>query len=149
MTATTPAGRPAIADDRVELAPGTVPADPRFVNDDLLPVPVERRRWTTYDFTALWVGMAHTIPSWMLASGLVALGMDWKRAVLAFAVGGILSVGGSHSAPGAGPFPEDGLIPFLEPLADYGWAVGLAASLLLYTALMRRGTAARSPARSS
>lgn len=70
-------------------------------------------------------------------------------AVLAFVVGGVLAVGGSHSAPGTGPFPEDGLIPFLKPLADYGWAVGLAASLLLYTALMRRGGAARSSARSS
>ena len=35
-----------------------------------------------------------------------------------------------------GPFPTDGLIPFLKPLADYGWAVGLSASLLLYIALM-------------
>lgn len=69
--------------------------------------------------------------------------------MLAFVVGGVLAVGGSHSAPGTGPFPEDGLIPFLKPLADYGWAVGLAASLLLYTALMRRGGAARSSARSS
>lgn len=58
------------------------------------------------------------------------------RALAAFAVGGVLAVGGSHSAPGKGPFPEEGLIPFLKPLADYGWAVGLTASLLLYTALM-------------
>jgi NCS1 family nucleobase:cation symporter-1 len=44
-------------------------------------VPPARRRWTTYDFTALWVGMAHSVPSWLLASGLVALGMDWKNAL--------------------------------------------------------------------
>ena len=37
--------------------------------------------------------------------------------------------------PGKGPFPADGLIPFLKPLADYGWAVGLASSLVLYTLL--------------
>ncbi|MGW3406949.1 cytosine permease, partial [Streptomyces zhihengii] len=66
---------------RVELPPGTRPPDSRFVNDDLLPVPVAERRWTTYNFAALWVGMAHNIPSWLLASGLVALGMDWKQAV--------------------------------------------------------------------
>ncbi|WP_157531671.1 MULTISPECIES: hypothetical protein [unclassified Kitasatospora] len=36
-----------------------------------------------------------------------------------------------------GPFPADGLIPLLKPLADYGWAVGFGAALLLYTALMR------------
>jgi NCS1 family nucleobase:cation symporter-1 len=27
------------------------------------------------------------------------------------------------------------MIPFLKPLADYGWAVGLASSFLLYAAL--------------
>ncbi|MFB7340989.1 hypothetical protein ACFCZ6_13110 [Streptomyces hydrogenans] len=59
-------------------------------------------------------------------------------AVLAFTVGGVLAIGGSHSAPGTGPFPEDGLIPLLKPLADYGWAVGLATSLILHTALMKR-----------
>jgi NCS1 family nucleobase:cation symporter-1 len=64
-------------------------------------------------------------------------GWNW-RAVVAFAVGGVLAIGGSHSAPGAGPFPADGLIPFLKPLADYGWAVGLASSLVLYVVLSGR-----------
>ncbi|WP_263171607.1 NCS1 family nucleobase:cation symporter-1 [Streptomyces sp. SCSIO ZS0520] len=62
-------------------------------------------------------------------------GWNW-RAVAAFLTGSLLAVGGSHSAPGKGPFPEDGLIPFLRPLADYGWAIGLGSALLLYTALM-------------
>ncbi|MEV7671922.1 NCS1 family nucleobase:cation symporter-1 [Streptomyces sp. NPDC088752] len=110
MTATTPTGRPVITDGRVELAPGTVPADPRFVNDDLLPVPVEQRRWTTYNFTALWVGMAHNIPSWMLASGLVALGMDWKQAVLTIALANVIvllpMLLTGHAGPKYGiPFP--------------------------------------------
>lgn len=58
------------------------------------------------------------------------------RAVAAFLVGGVLALGGSHSAPGKGPFPGAGLIPFLKPLADYGWAVGMAASLVVYVALV-------------
>ena len=45
-----------------------------YANPDLLPVPLAQRRWTTYNFAALWVGMAHNIASWTLASGLVALG---------------------------------------------------------------------------
>ncbi|HBF84911.1 MAG TPA: nitrate reductase, partial [Streptomyces sp.] len=81
-----PAGHTSDPSGRVELAPGAVPDDSRFVNDDLLPVPLERRRWTTYNFAALWIGMAHNIPSWLLASGLVALGMDWKQAVLTIAL---------------------------------------------------------------
>lgn len=76
-------------------------------------------------------------------------GWNW-RAVAAFAVGGMLAVGGSYStldAKGAkaGPFPLDGLIPFLKPLADNGWAVGLGSSMLLYVVLSaRRGAAAAS-----
>jgi NCS1 family nucleobase:cation symporter-1 len=57
-------------------------------------------------------------------------GWNW-RAVTAFAVGSLLAVGGSYG----GPFPADGLIRLLKPLADYGWAVGLASSLALYLAL--------------
>ncbi|MGW4891852.1 NCS1 family nucleobase:cation symporter-1 [Kitasatospora sp. NPDC004240] len=77
-------------DGRVELDPALhLPAN-GFTNDDLLPVPVARRTWTTYNFLALWVGMAHNIPSWTLASGLVALGMDWKQAVLTIALGNLI-----------------------------------------------------------
>jgi NCS1 family nucleobase:cation symporter-1 len=61
------------------------------------------------------------------------------RAVAAFVIGGVLAVGGSYSTvvKGAkqGPFPADGVIPFLKPLADYGWAIGLASALLVYTLL--------------
>ncbi|WP_434099846.1 hypothetical protein [Streptomyces viridosporus] len=42
---------------RVELWPGVTLIDTRFANDDLLPVPLARRRWTTYNFMALWVGV--------------------------------------------------------------------------------------------
>ncbi|GAB3956140.1 NCS1 family nucleobase:cation symporter-1 [Streptomyces sparsus] len=77
------------------------------------------------------------------ADGRYWYARGWNPAALAaFAVGGLLAVGGSHSAPGQGPFPEDGLIPLLRPLADYSWAVGLGASLVVYLLLMRRRTAA-------
>ena len=36
-----------------------------------------------------------------------------------------------------GPFPADGLIPFLKPLYDYSWAVGLVAAFLTFVALSR------------
>jgi NCS1 family nucleobase:cation symporter-1 len=61
-----------------------------------------------------------------------ASGWNW-RAVVAFVVGGLLAVGGSYG----GPFPTDGVIPFLQPLADYGWAVGLASALALYVVFTR------------
>ncbi|OEJ54224.1 nitrate reductase [Streptomyces agglomeratus] len=115
MTATVPSDPPppppiSGPDGRVGLAPGAAGSDSRFVNDDLLPVPVEQRRWTTYNFAALWVGMAHNIPSWMLASGLVALGMDWKQAVLTIALANVIvllpMLLTGHAGPKYGiPFP--------------------------------------------
>ncbi|WP_107644955.1 NCS1 family nucleobase:cation symporter-1, partial [Streptomyces sp. Ru87] len=97
-------------DGRVELAEGTRLPDSPFANDDLQPVPVAARHWTTYNFTALWVGMAHNIPSWTLASGLVALGMDWKQAVLTIALGNVIvllpMLLTGHAGPKYGiPFP--------------------------------------------
>ncbi|MFD8510075.1 NCS1 family nucleobase:cation symporter-1 [Streptomyces antimycoticus] len=97
-------------DGRVELPPGVTLDDNRFGNEDLRPVPVAERRWTTYNFTALWVGMAHNIPSWTLASGLVALGMDWKQAVFTIAVANVVvllpMLLTGHAGPKYGiPFP--------------------------------------------
>ena len=61
-------------------------------------------------------------------------GWNW-RGVVATLFGSLLAVGGAYSNPGAGPFPADGLIPFLKPLYDYSWAVGLVAGFLAYYAL--------------
>ena len=61
-------------------------------------------------------------------------GWNW-RGVLAFAVGAVLAVGGAWSAPGQGPFPQDGVIPALKPLYNYNWVVGFGAALLLYWGL--------------
>ncbi|WP_225835780.1 NCS1 family nucleobase:cation symporter-1 [Streptomyces sp. NK08204] len=77
-------------DGRVALSDPAVLDDSRFANADLVPVPIAHRTWGTYNYLALWVGMAHCIPSWTLASGLVALGMDWKQAVLTIALANVV-----------------------------------------------------------
>ncbi|MFG3660108.1 NCS1 family nucleobase:cation symporter-1 [Streptomyces sp. NPDC047706] len=114
MTETVPAGSPAAqsadADGRIELAPEAFPAESPFANEDLRPVPVAERRWTTYNFAALWISMAHCIPSWTLASGLVALGMDWKQAVFTIALANVIvllpMLATGHAGPKYGiPFP--------------------------------------------
>ncbi|MFJ5218502.1 NCS1 family nucleobase:cation symporter-1 [Streptomyces sp. NPDC088354] len=98
------------SDGRVELAPGAAAPHGRYANEDLLPVPLAQRKWTTYNFTALWVGMAHNIPSWTLSSGLVALGMDWKQAVFTIALANVIVLAPmlltGHAGPKYGiPFP--------------------------------------------
>ncbi|AXK31333.1 nitrate reductase [Streptomyces armeniacus] len=97
-------------DGRVELAAGVVPADSRYTNADLHPVPIAKRDWTTYNFAALWIGMAVNIPSWTLASGLVSLGMDWKQAVLTISLANVIVLFPmlltGHAGPKYGiPFP--------------------------------------------
>ncbi|MFE9045384.1 cytosine permease [Streptomyces sp. NPDC007818] len=59
-------------------------------------------------------------------------GWNW-RAVVAFLVGGVLAVGGSPE--GAGAASDGPLLPFLAPLDDFGWLVGLLVSGGLYAAL--------------
>jgi NCS1 family nucleobase:cation symporter-1 len=77
-------------DGRVGLASPDEISDSRYANGDLAPVPIERRTWTTYNYTALWVGMSHCIPTYLLASGLIALGMNWVQALITIALANLI-----------------------------------------------------------
>ena len=59
-------------------------------NEDLAPVPIAKRNWTTYNYVALWIGMAHNIPTWGLAAGLVLLGMAWYQAILTIMIANVI-----------------------------------------------------------
>lgn len=59
-------------------------------NEDLAPVPVKKRDWTTYNFAALWISMAHCIPTYMLASGLISAGMNWWQALVTILLGNVI-----------------------------------------------------------
>jgi NCS1 family nucleobase:cation symporter-1 len=75
------------SDGRVELGDRTrIEASPLY-NEDLAPVAIARRNWTTYNYAALWISMAHCIPTYMLASGLIASGMNWWQALLTVGLG--------------------------------------------------------------
>lgn len=65
-------------------------ADGRLINDDLAPTTSDQRTWSMWNIAALWVGMAICIPTYTLASGLVAKGWSWKMAVLCVALGNIV-----------------------------------------------------------
>lgn len=56
-------------------------------NKDLAAVPVEKRTWGTYNYAALWVAMSVNIATYMLASGLIAGGMNWKQALFTIFLG--------------------------------------------------------------
>src|SRR5882762_494502 len=59
-------------------------------NEDLAPVTPERRTWTVYNYASLWVAMSVCIPTYMLASGLIAGGMSWVQAVLTILLGNLI-----------------------------------------------------------
>src|SRR5436190_10177051 len=46
-----------------------------------------RRRWGVRDMAVLWISMSACIPTYMLASGLIEEGMDWKQAVATIFLG--------------------------------------------------------------
>lgn len=59
-------------------------------NADLAPVPPERRTWSTYNFAALWISMAHCIPTYMLAADLIVAGMNGWQALLTIALANLI-----------------------------------------------------------
>jgi NCS1 family nucleobase:cation symporter-1 len=59
-------------------------------NEDLAPIPLEKRTWGTYNYAALWVAMSVNIPTYMLASGLIAGGMNWKQAIVTVFLGNLV-----------------------------------------------------------
>ncbi len=74
-------------DGRVELVSTARIEQSPLYNHDLAPVPIARRDWTTYSYAALWISMAHCIPTYMLASGLMTAGMNWWQALVTILLG--------------------------------------------------------------
>src|SRR5580698_5345878 len=59
-------------------------------NQDLAPIPLEKRTWGIYNYAALWVAMSVNIPTYILASGLIAGGMNWKQALCTVFLGNLV-----------------------------------------------------------
>ena len=61
--------------------------DNSLINEDLAPVPLEKRTWGTWNYAALWISMSLCIPTYMLASSLISGGMNWWQAILTIFLG--------------------------------------------------------------
>lgn len=98
------------ADGRVELrAPDALRQSPLY-SHDLAPVPVASRTWNTWDYSALWISMAHCIPTYTLASSMIEQGLAWWQALAAILVGNLVVLApillNSHPGTKYGiPFP--------------------------------------------
>ncbi|HWU87042.1 MAG TPA: NCS1 family nucleobase:cation symporter-1 [Kofleriaceae bacterium] len=77
-------------DGRVELRSPEDVRGSRLYNEDLAPVPVTRRTWSTWDYSALWISMAHCIPTYTMASALIGKGMSWWQALFTILLGNLI-----------------------------------------------------------
>src|SRR5262249_38186244 len=58
-----------------------------FYNPDMAPTTRAQRKWGMRAIAALWISMSACIPTYMLASSLIAEGMNWWQAVLTIFLG--------------------------------------------------------------
>ncbi len=64
--------------------------DTSLENADLAPTTPAQRTWTTYNYIALWFSMSMEVSTYMLASSLIAGGMNWKQAVFTILLGNLI-----------------------------------------------------------
>ena len=62
-------------------------ASSSLINEDLAPIPQNKRSWGTWNDAALWISMSLCLPTYMLASSLIGGGMNWWQAVLTIFIG--------------------------------------------------------------
>lgn len=64
--------------------------DTNYYNEDLAPTKLAERTWGTYHIASLWIGMSVCIPTYMMASGLMGVGLSWWQALLNIAIANLL-----------------------------------------------------------
>ncbi len=64
--------------------------DSTLYNQDLAPTSPAERTWTTYNYIALWFSMSMEVTTYMLASSLIAGGMNWEQAVGTILLGNLI-----------------------------------------------------------
>ncbi|THG96210.1 hypothetical protein EW026_g5587 [Hermanssonia centrifuga] len=74
----------------LEPAPSTFAPNSRWSNKDMDPVPPKLRTWNTYNYIAYWISDATNAAVWELASSMLAIGLSWRQALPAIAVGHII-----------------------------------------------------------
>ncbi|HET6893857.1 MAG TPA: NCS1 family nucleobase:cation symporter-1 [Candidatus Baltobacteraceae bacterium] len=79
-------------------------------NEDLRPCTLAEHSWPGSKFAALWVGMCLCLPTYSLASSMIAMGMNWWESVLTVFAGSCIVLGAillvSHAGTKYGiPYP--------------------------------------------
>jgi NCS1 family nucleobase:cation symporter-1 len=64
--------------------------DSKYYNEDIRPTSVAEKTWNTYNISMLWVGMSICIPSFLMASGCVGMGMSVWVSVINVILGNLI-----------------------------------------------------------
>jgi NCS1 family nucleobase:cation symporter-1 len=70
-------------------AQGELAANHSMWNEDLRPCTLAEHAWPAGKFASLWIGMCICLPTYSLASGMIALGMNWWESVLTILTGSL------------------------------------------------------------
>lgn len=90
---------------------------PRLANEDLAPVPAEKRNWRTYNLFAMWMSDVHSVGGYAFAAGLFATGLSGAQVLLSMLVGiglvyWFITLVGKPSQRLGAPFPVVARISF-------------------------------------
>lgn len=85
--------------------------------EDMAPLAHEDRTWSMWDMTAIWIGMAVCIPTYLLASNMIRSGLSWEASLLIIALANLVitipMVLSGHAGVKYGiPFPVFGRASF-------------------------------------
>ncbi|MDR1893966.1 MAG: NCS1 family nucleobase:cation symporter-1 [Spirochaetales bacterium] len=61
-----------------------------YYNEDLAPTKLGQRTWNTYHIAALWIGMSVCLPTYMMASSGMSLGLSWWQSLLNILIGNLI-----------------------------------------------------------
>ncbi len=75
-----------LLDSEIHEHPGDLTRSP-YWNEDIAPTSRSARSWRMKDIMVLWISMCACVPTYMLASSLIAEGMNWWQAVLTIFLG--------------------------------------------------------------
>lgn len=64
--------------------------NPRWSNKDMDPVPYHERTWSTLNYVSYWISDATNVAGWQLASSMLTVGLSWKQALPAIALGHVI-----------------------------------------------------------
>lgn len=64
----------------VQHEPGLTYTQLFLSNEDLSPVPPEKRQWKHFNFVAFWIADSFNVNTWMIVSSMVTIGLSWWQA---------------------------------------------------------------------